>query len=288
MNKKGGWIISILLIIIGGIMIALGTFYGGWKDVRSIANNSALAQSIHLNFGWSGKKDALSINDASSSFAASEVEELDIDINSASIAFEYATDGKISVAAKEVGDFKCELKGHTLVFKCDDKKHINGVVTFFIPEGTEFDEIKLDAGAGNLDVEEFLCDKLVLNIGAGESTIKKLIVKKDAKIDIGAGNVDIEDASIEDLKLDVGMGNCDFTGVVTDSLDANCGLGNITFTMNDSAKNHNYKVSSDVGNITIDGDAISGFGSKERIDNDVDSDYEMSCGMGNIDLTFSK
>ena len=61
----------------------------------------------------------------------------------------------------------------------------------YIPENISFDNVKINAGAGKIKIENIDTQKLSLELGAGETTIENLKATLDCKIKSGAGKVSI-------------------------------------------------------------------------------------------------
>ena len=60
-----------------------------------------------------------------------------------------------------------------------------GRLIIYVQEGTVFDEVKIEAGAGELSIDEFATGKLILNLGAGRVAIDRLLVSEKADIEGG-------------------------------------------------------------------------------------------------------
>lgn len=62
----------------------------------------------------------------------------------------------------------------------------------YIPEDMiALDEIKLEAGAGEITIDTLKTQGLYFNLGAGKVHIENIIATKEAKIDGGVGNITI-------------------------------------------------------------------------------------------------
>ena len=90
---------------------------------------------------------------------------------------------------------KCTQKGNELIVKETENNWLRNKernkVIIYIPENKEFNEIEIDTGAGNIEIESLNTKDLSFSIGAGKVEINNLKVTNEAEIDGGAGKVDI-------------------------------------------------------------------------------------------------
>lgn len=97
----------------------------------------------------------------------------------------------------------------------------------YIPENMLFDEVKIETGAGEINIDNLETNELDLEIGAGTVTVQKLKVLDKAKIDGGAGKVEILSGEINNLNLDMGAGKFALTSKLTGSNDIDEGVRKI-------------------------------------------------------------
>ena len=53
-----------------------------------------------------------------------------------------------------------------------------------MPRDIEYKKIKINTGAGKIDIEALKTEKLLIELGAGETEIQNLNVSKDAKLKV--------------------------------------------------------------------------------------------------------
>ena len=65
-------------------------------------------------------------------------------------------------------------------------------------------------------------------------------------------------------------------------------MGNVELALEGKQSDHNYHIECAAGNIDIKGYSMAGFLGEKEIDNGADSDYDISCNMGNITVEFEE
>ena len=139
-----------------------------------------------------------------------------------------------------------------MVFKNDARKLI-----VYIPENIVFELVNIEAGAGEIKIEDLETKKLSFEIGAGKVEIAKLNVLEEAKIDGGAGKVEILSGNINNLKLNVDVGEFILNDTLTGNNDIEAGIGKLEIDLKDELENYEIKVNKGIGSITIDGKEVS-------------------------------
>jgi len=163
-------------------------------------------------------------------------------------------------------------KGNTLVV--DSTDHLSGIVNqnlgtvcIYLPEEMCLNAVKIDVGAGSLDIEDICTNDLDVNIGAGEAEIYSFTAK-EAEFDCGAGEI-------------VAYGNVD------KEIDIDCGLGSVSYYTKDSEDNYNYKLNCGVGEITCGSNHYSGIGSEQKIEHHhANKEMNIDCGLGAVKIIF--
>ena len=90
-----------------------------------------------------------------------------------------------------------------------------------------------------------------------------------------------------DVTLEVGVGEIRFEGSIPGDLDATCSMGNMEITVIGSTEqDHNMQMDCAAGNLDVGSRSYAGLATEQSIDNGADSDYNLSCAMGNMTLTF--
>lgn len=180
---------------------------------------------------------------------------------------------------------KCTQKGNELIVKETGNNWLRNKegnkVIIYIPENKEFNEIEIDTGAGNIEIESLNTKDLSFSIGAGKVVINNLKVTNEAEIDGGAGKVDILSGEICNLNLDMGIGEFNICTKLLGNNDIEQGMGKLTIKLRDSQENYTIRTRKGMGSITIDGKEAQNnsiYGNGQNILN-------IEGGMGAIEIT---
>lgn len=171
----------------------------------------------------------------------------------------------LKVEASEVSDkFKCNTEGNKL--KIEDKnlhrnffnqtEDMKSEVIIYVPENMNFDEVTIETGVNETNIEYLKADKVNLEMGVGRYQINSLSAKY-VKIEAGAGEANINDSNIEELKLDGGIGRLSFTGKITKTADIECGVGRLEINLIGSSDDYKIKAETGLGNFKVDGQNVS-------------------------------
>lgn len=155
-------------------------------------------------------------------------------------------------------------------------------LVLYLPEGTEFEKVKIATGAGKVDIESINAQKLKFELGAGETEIQELIVAKDCKIDGGAGRMSILSGTINALDLDMGVGEVNITSTLSGNSDIDAGVGKLNINLQGDKESYRIKAEKGLGSIKIDGKEIS---NEETFGNGTNY-IEVDGGVGSIDIDF--
>ena len=218
-------------------------------------------------------------------FENEEIAILDIDVNFTNLIIK---NGDTLRAETNNKDINCKQNNQNLQIK--EKQHNlfsknnRGDLVVYVPEDLNFKKIKINAGAGKIQIENINTENLDLELGAGETTINKLNVTNNCKIESGAGKVSISSGKIDGLNLDMGIGNIEITSVITGNSKIDAGIGNLDLKVQDNKENYTIESDSGIGNIKIDGNKVAEdakYGNGKNI-------IKIDGGIGNINIEFKE
>ena len=234
-----------------------------------------------FNFIMDDSTEAISPKDIQ--IDGEEIEKLNIKINAAD--FSIKAGDKFDIESNS-DNFTVKVKGSTLTIS--EKKRIfyfnsyNAKLVLTVPKDYNFSKAAIETGAGRLNIEELITEKLSLELGAGEVDIKKLYASKSADINGGTGKVTIADSTLSKLDLDMGVGELNFTGELTGKCEIETGVGKADIKLTGNAQDYRIEIDKGLGKATIDGvemqdGSIYGNGNTE---------LELIGGIGEIKLDF--
>ena len=87
-------------------------------------------------------------------------------------------------------------------------------------------------------------------------TIDKLIVSEELKINGGAGNININSGEIANVDLDLGVGNTKIKSDITGNSNINTGVGELNLYLSLESDNYKINVNKGLGKITFNDDKI--------------------------------
>lgn len=260
--------IFLIVTIISGILgalYALSGVLGLQKEDKTIKDETIKGEMSMINF------------------ENSDVATLDIDVAFTNLIIKK---GDILIAETNNKDINCKQNNQNLQIK--EKQHSlfsgndKGDLVVYIPENLEFEKVKINAGAGKIQIENINTENLYLELGAGETTIEKLNVTDDCKIESGAGKVSILSGNINELNLDMGVGKFEVTSAITGNSKINAGIGNLELNIQGDKENYTIKADKGIGSIKIDGKEVADdvtYGNGENT-------IKIDGGIGSINVDF--
>ena len=157
-----------------------------------------------------------------------------------------------------------------------------GDLILYLPENSQFKTVKIQAGAGKIQIENLVTDFLSLELGAGETSIQRLDVTENCKIESGAGKVSLLDGRIKNLDLDLGVGKFELTSSLLGSNKINAGIGSLELNLLGNKKDYLIKADKGIGTIHVDEAVVSDDSTIGTGENTIKIDG----GIGNIDVSF--
>lgn len=241
--------------------------------------------------------DGTTENYLSYTYDVKNIKNLEVDIDAAELELTEGTNAEqivVSLYQCREKYYNGKISGDTLEIEYDIEHYYNGrnndkaKIVVEIPAGMSFGKLDLDIGAtaADFDIPEVTCEKLNLDVGAGNVIVSGCTVTEKMDVSLGAGNAEINGGAYEDVELDCGMGEFSMEGRLNGDLKAECGMGNMILKFTGNETDYNYKISCGIGSIDVNGSRYSNISGDYSVKNpDAIGTIEMDCGMGSIDLT---
>ena len=249
---------------------------------------SGILSALYALSGVLGlQKEEETIKDEMSviNFENTEAATLDIDVAFTNLIIKK---GDFLVAETNNKDINCKQDNQNLQIK--EKQHglFSGNnkddLVVYIPENLEFEKVKINAGAGKIQIENINTKNLHLELGAGETIIEKINVTDDCKIESGAGKVSILSGNINELDLDMGIGKFEVASAITGNSKINAGIGNLELNIQGNKENYKLKVDKGIGAIKIDGKEVA----NDVTYGDGENTIKINGGIGSIKIDFQE
>lgn len=179
---------------------------------------------------------------------------------------------------------KLVLKGKVNIWNIFGNHFNNkkGDITIYLPSDFEAEKVELNAGTGNINIEELTTEMLDIDAGTGNITGSNITAHK-VDIDGGVGDIDLDEVNLSNADIDCGVGKVSLQGSLTGKNQIDCGVGEVDLSLEDSADNYDIRVDKGLGDITINGEKYSDLKwNNKKADNSLDIDG----GVGDIDIDF--
>jgi hypothetical protein len=272
-------------LITAGILFALGCILGA---ASSIAGGRIIFRNIREEKNLSSLQTT-----AEAEIPAAEIKNIQLELGAGTFIIEEkeTADDTIGIAISGNGDCTHSVKGDTLYVRgFQGLKWIHGtdnssLVKIRVPRGSSFDGIKIETGAGVVEISDIKADKLETELGASELYLKDIEVSQ-LSIEVGMGQVEASQVICEDADFEVGMGECDYEGTITGNLTVECGMGNVELSLTGSETDHNYEIDCAAGNVKIGSFSLVSLASERVINNNAASKFDIECSMGEVTITF--
>ena len=203
---------------------------------------------------------------------------LDIEVNSSNLVIKPGNSFIIETNNKHIkykidnNELKIKEEGYHLT---NSKLKSELIIT--IPD-TNLNEIDINTGAGNLNIDSINTEKLDIDLGTGTTLINNLYSKR-ADIDTGAGTF-----TINNLDLDVGVGEVKITSNITGNSSISSGVGKLSLNLLNTFDNYRFEVNKGIGKVTINDIEV---GDNSTLGNGTNT-IKLDGGIGEIVVNFKK
>lgn len=136
-------------------------------------------------------------------------------------------------------------------------------------------------------VKEF--DTVSLGVDMGTIDLECDLKVQELSVEVGAGEFSgYGNITAAYCDLQVGAGTIDIDQLDIQKLNADCGAGEIDMVVTGKEKDYNYDLSCGMGEIDLENSEYSGLGIEKTISNEgAQKDMVLECGMGEIDVEFT-
>ena len=136
-------------------------------------------------------------------------------------------------------------------------------------------------------VKEF--DTVSLGVDMGTIDLECDLKVQELSVEVGAGEFSgYGNITAAYCDLQVGAGTIDIDQIDVQKLNADCGAGEIDMVVTGKEKDYNYDLSCGMGEIDLENSEYSGLGIEKTISNEgARKDMVLECGMGEIDVEFT-
>ena len=132
-------------------------------------------------------------------------------------------------------------------------------------------------------------DTVSLGVDMGTIDLECDLKVQELSVEVGAGEFSgYGNITAAYCDLQVGAGTIDIDQLDIQKLNADCGAGEIDMVVTGKEKDYNYDLSCGMGEIDLENSEYSGLGIEKNISNEgARKDMVLECGMGEIDVEFT-
>ena len=132
-------------------------------------------------------------------------------------------------------------------------------------------------------------DTVSLGVDMGTIDLECDLKVQELSGEVGAGEFSgYGNITAANCDLQVGAGTIDIDQIDVQKLNADCGAGEIDMVVTGKEKDYNYDLSCGMGEINLEDSEYSGIGIEKNISNEgARKDMVLECGMGEIDVEFT-
>lgn len=160
---------------------------------------------------------------------------------------------------------------------------IKGSIDIYVAKETDFNEVDVKVGVGNVSIENI--NTTHLNIECGVGTFSCDEVKAEmAEIRGGVGNVDCEDVTFEGLNIEGGVGDISVEGKLYGKIEISAGMGDMDIEIDGKRSEYSWSVETGLGSVTIDGEKC---GDTNFDNNSQNNLIDIKGGIGAVSIEFN-
>ena len=214
----------------------------------------------------------------------SEIHSLDIQINAADFKIVSVDDFSVESNLKYLSVSEKDGVLKIVDEAKSNSNYTNAILTLYVPNGIVFHDVDIETGAAKMTVDTLSASSVELKLGAGDVRFESLNASANVDIEGGAGQITIVSGTLNNLSLEMGIGELNLTAAVLGESDLKFGVGESNVTLIGSKDDYKVDIEKGLGNITVDGENVTGFGSSGNGQNHI----EFEGDIGTINLKFQE
>lgn len=296
---------GVCLAVGGGLLIAGLALGGTWDDASVVIGENEY--DVHDMFdhgifkfeGTTGYSEDSDTPEDSEDFdtlettnelteTASAIRELELTLRSCELQVLPSEDDQIRVEIENGMEKYFNVLRKDGKLTIHDKRKANSKlkaanVKVQIPSDYMFDEVDMVLGAGNIKLERLAAKNIDIEGGAGKIEAQMLIAEKELDAEIGAGDFYIREATLGETNIECGVGRFEIGScVLNGDADISGGVGDVEIGIAGEKEDFNYELSCGMGELNVFGDSYTSLGKDKEINNGALHTISMECGVGKV------
>jgi hypothetical protein len=154
----------------------------------------------------------------------------------------------------------------------------NSKVTIYVPADFVAEKVRIETGAGAVNLVDFSTEYLYLSAGAGNINGRNLIAD-EVKVEGGVGSINLGNVTFKDTKFNCGVGNVYISGVLLEENSFDCGVGEVELELTGDIDDYDLDIESGVGSIRVNGKKLEELDHTNRT---ADHSIEVDGGVGSV------
>ena len=224
------------------------------------------------------------LDDSQTYEITSEIHSLDIQINAADFKIVSVDDFSVESNLKYLSVSEKDGVLKIVDEAKSNSNYTNAILTLYVPNGIVFHDVDIETGAAKMTVDTLSASSVELKLGAGDVRFESLNASANVDIEGGAGQITIVSGTLNNLSLEMGIGELNLTAAVLGESDLKFGVGESNVTLIGSKDDYKVDIEKGLGNVTVDGENVTGFGSSGNGQNHI----EFEGDIGTINLKFQE
>lgn len=217
---------------------------------------------------------------------------VDIEVGGCTFTTRNSGDDAFYIEVKNTDKFQAYVETDTLYVKSVttamfQKEQNKCKIIFYVPAAYQFEHVRMELGAGRMEVGDLHAGEASLEVGAGEIVVQETEADK-LELSVGMGSIELDGMSVNRLDISVGMGGVTAKGSVSGDIKAECSMGSMEMTLEGSQNDFNYTLECAMGTIELGSDEYSGMAMSKSISNGAGKSITADCSMGSMTIRFTK
>lgn len=161
---------------------------------------------------------------------------------------------------------------------------VAGQLVITVPEKMSFKKVEINAGAGDIQIENLVCDSLDLDLGAGQVNVNHIKINKNADIDGGAGEITVSDGYMANADISIGVGKAEIAAYLSGNSTVEAGVGDTKLVLKGDKTDYTVITDAGIGGFSVDGDHVS----DGEVIGDGENTVEIEGGIGAVRVQFEE
>ncbi len=158
-----------------------------------------------------------------------------------------------------------------------------------LPANQIFDTIEIELAAGTVEVELLRAKEIILEVDAGSMTVQQLYATECLELHNGVGEMKLLSVQANNVTADNGIGSTSIFGEITGKNNIKCGIGEVNIVLRGREDiDFDYDVNCGIGEVVIGNSKHSGIGHHHKESHHSTTSqkdyFYLDCGIGCIRL----